>query len=69
MINLEGETEVEDEEQTGYSWTTYLGMMSAIGLASFATYKFTQNKSHAKTLFDDVVHEDKAKTSREKLVM
>ena len=41
MINLESDTEVESEGQTGYSWSSYLAMMTVVGLGSFATYKFT----------------------------
>ena len=51
MTQLNSDNE-ELEEEEGYSWTTYLGAVSAIGLASLAAYKFTKTKPEEKKLYD-----------------
>ena len=68
QLNIEAETdELEPEE---YSWTTFIGAMSAIGLAASATYyKLMNRKSEEKVLFNNVVKEQKSKTSAEKLLV
>ena len=46
-----------------------MAMLAAVGMTSYATYKFNANKSQAKTLYDDVINENKVNQSGEKLLM
>ena len=45
-----------------------MAALAAVGMASYATYKFTANKSQAKTLYEDVINENKVKSTGENLI-